>query len=302
MHLGKKIVAVTPAGRKETLQILAHYILPNTIIDEWHLWLNTKKQSDVKYIECLNHPKIKIINEYLDSDKIGHWSMIYRFFKHAIEPDTVYIRFDDDIVWMDYYSIYNLIDFRIKNPEYFLVLGNIVNNAVCDHIHQNYCTAYDKNIFKDTFGYFYYDHFGAVCINCAIKKHWNLFNHIKSNSIEKYYHNNWNMKTEDRFSINVISWLGEEFAKFDGNVGIGEEHWLTITAPQQKNKTNIILGNTLFSHYAFTMQRYNLNQTNILEFYRKITQNDFDFTKYHWEELVCNCHYDTLAKVFLENQ
>lgn len=298
MHLGKKIIVVTPAGRKETLQILSHYILSNTLVDEWHIWLNTRKNNDIKYIEYLTHPKIKIIKEDIGFDESENFITIYKFFKHAIEPDTVYIRFDDDIVWMDYYSIYNLIDFRIKNPEYFLVLGNIVNNAVCDHIHQNYCTAYDKNIFKDPFGYFYYDHFGAVCINYAIKKHWNLFNHIKSNNIEKYYHNNWTMKTEDRFSINVISWLGEEFAKFDGNVGIDEENWLTITAPQQKNKANIILGNTLFSHYAFTMQRYNLNQTNILECYRKITQNDLDFTKNYWEYLVCDCDYEELKKIF----
>lgn len=301
MHLGKRIIIVTPAERKETLQILSNYILPNTIVDEWHLWINTRNSNGIKYIESLLHPKIKIIKEDLIFDEYDSCGELYKFFKHAIDPNTVYVKCDDDIVWMDYYSIYNLVDFRIKNPNYFLVLGNIVNNAVCDHIHKNYCDAYDKNVFKDSFGYFYSDHFGTVCINYAIKKHWNLFQHIKSNTTNKYYHKNWTMRTEDRFSINVISWLGEEFAKFGGNVGADEENWLTTIAPQQKNKPNIILGNTLFSHYTFDLQRYNLNQTNILECYRKIVNNDFDFTKNNWEELVCDCDYECLTKVFLGN-
>lgn len=77
MFLNKKVVVVTPAGRRQCLSILAKYVLPNSIIDEWHLWLNTKNNKDKGYIESLSHPKIRVIQK---PGTNGHWNSIHKFF------------------------------------------------------------------------------------------------------------------------------------------------------------------------------------------------------------------------------
>ena len=40
---------------------------------------------------------------------------------------------------------------------------------------------------------------------------------------------NWVLRDYERCSINVISWLGSEFKKFNGDVGVDEEHELQRT-------------------------------------------------------------------------
>jgi len=285
MLLNKKIIVVTPAGRRQYLKLLAKYILPNSIVDEWHFWLNTLNTHDKHYIKALSHPKIRVIEK---PDINGHWNSIHKFFVDCIEKDTVYIRIDDDVVWMEYYSLQKLVEFRIKNPSYFLVYGNIVNNSKCDFIHQEYLDLSTNDKFS------HFDkNYGLTCISCsniAIKKHMNLFENIYKNTHEKYFFpKHWSMPFDERFSINVISWLGEEFAAFQGNVSSNEEEWLTIIKPMEIKKLNIICGTTLFAHYAFTVQRNNLNQTNILQLYDNLSNGIVEWPDFDWRQLTCDC-------------
>ena len=53
-----------------------------------------------------------------------------------LRPGTLYLRFDDDIVYFADDAVENLVRYRLAHREPFLILGNIVNNAVCTHFHQ----------------------------------------------------------------------------------------------------------------------------------------------------------------------
>jgi hypothetical protein len=93
---------------------------------------------------------------------------------------------------------------------------------------------------------------------------------IQNKNINRYYFDNHILKDYDRCSINVISWLGEEFYKFRGEVGIDEEMWLSVDKPRQIQKPNIIYGNCLFSHFSFFTQLEHMEQTDILEQYKNL--------------------------------
>lgn len=99
---GHKIIAVTPAGRRPTLSILSRYIehfLKLGIIDEWHLWVNTKNDYDHAFCALLAdaNPKIKLVGPLGEEDKLGTASNIKFYYKGYNEPGTVYLRIDDDI-------------------------------------------------------------------------------------------------------------------------------------------------------------------------------------------------------------
>jgi len=261
----RKII-VTPAGRKRSLEILFNNLknLKNEF-DEWVLWVNTNNLEDIGYMEELQRDNDFIKLQRSEIDVNGSWS-IYDFYKKCAE-DSIYIRLDDDIVYIREGSIKDLFEFRANNPDYFLVYGNIVNNGITSHLYQRKGVLY--NGFN--FGYECMDGNGWNNPKAAELIHRTFLKLYEENRTEDFLLNNWILKDYERCSINVISWIGKEFLKFDGKVGVDEEDWLSCEKPRKERKPNIIFGNSLFVHYSFYTQKEYLDATDILEKYKSIS-------------------------------
>ena len=103
------------------------------------------------------------------------------------------------------------------------------------------------------------------------RMHREFISKIRQNKNADFLHfPQWVLNRFERCSINCISWLGQEFHSFDGNVGEEEEQWLSVDKPKSINKPNIIFGEAVCAHFSFFTQRYYLDQTNILEEYDSI--------------------------------
>jgi hypothetical protein len=260
-------ILVTPAGRKRYLEVLLSNLKKvRDEFDEWILWVNTDDKFDISYMEQIENE-----NDFIKLQRskipVQECKSIYHFFKECIDENSVYIRLDDDIVYVKKNSLNNIFEFRINNPQYFLVFGNIVNNAIVSHLYQK------KGILNDdiVFGYNCLDKNGWDNPVAAESIHNKFFELYFSNRTDDFLINNHIINNYDRCSINVISWLGEEFKKFNGDVGFDEEAWLSCDKPRQIQMPNIIFGDSLFVHYAFFTQRQYLDNTNILETYKKIS-------------------------------
>jgi len=254
MFDGKKIISVTPAGRAGYIDVLYRYLLKNQgIIDEHHFWINTKNRSDIIYIEnlCKKHSFFKAIYPKIKIN--GIWS-IHHFFRYCTDKNTVFIRFDDDVCYIANDAVCNLLEFRISNQKYFLVYPHIINNsanAIMGKIGQ---TKFKGNWY----------HSGKH----AEDKH-NLF----LDTLDKGELNSFKCSGKEvkfRANINCISWMGEEFAKFGGIVGIDEENWLTRTYLRKTKKLNYIIGTSIVSHFAFKTQRRHLESTAVFDRYKKL--------------------------------
>lgn len=204
--------------------------------------------------------------EYLTVPHNGTQS-ICSFFKNCIDKNTVYVRFDDDIVMIDDVdSFKKFLKFRVDNPQYFMVYANILNNSVLAHLHNR-------------FGTLNTDH-GFAAHNCMDDTGWkdpkfaeNIHRQVLEKKDLSYFHFNkvWVLHDYERVSINCISWLGEEFAQFDGVVGDDEEQWLASDKPSQIKKPNVIYGEFTVVHYAFYTQREHIDKTDILSQYKKLS-------------------------------
>jgi len=258
----KKIIVVIPAGRKKTLEILLRYINKEIeIIDEIRFWLNTQNKDDIDYIEnyVKNNDKCTIDYSAVNDTNLGNSRCISLFFKNCIDEDAVYIRFDDDIVFMENDYIRELVKFRINNQNYFLVLGNIINNSVCDYTHKKNNALKTKLNFNEDATC----QFGWGSSELAVEKHESFFQNYKDNNLKLYVMEN--KPWSNRFSINIICWLGLEFKKFNGNVMYGDEEiWLT------NNRQNVIFGEKVACHYSFWIQKELIDSTNILENYKSL--------------------------------
>jgi len=267
-----KTIIVTPAGRKRYLEILLNNLLKQKKhFSVWQLWLNTENQEDIDYCKSLEKQYDWIKCYDLDIPFAGIVS-IHTFFKYATDKDCVYIRLDDDIVYIEKDFVRKLSASRRKNPEPFLIYANIVNNSICDHIHQR-IGALPYSVGR--INYNVLDDVGWRSGIVAEQKHKVFFDHIENGTLNAYkFSPQWILKSDhpEHCSINAISWLGSRFAEFEGRVGENEEIWLSIDKPTADHTHNIICGDALCVHYAFWPQRDHVDScTYVLDKYREIS-------------------------------
>lgn len=270
-HLNEtyNVVVVIPAGRKRYLELLIPQLLKQEPVDEIRLWLNVKELRDKSYVKNLSKLDKKITVHDLGIIKPSS-ETIYRFYRNTVDKNTIYVRLDDDIVWLDKDFITELVKTRIEYKEHFVVFGNIINNVRCDYIHQEASVWTLPYKVRDEatclLGWFRYD--------SAAPKHNIFLEMLSNNEQDKFKHFNIKDVGDSHFSVNAFAFFGKDFAEFDGMISVDEEKDISIYKPKQLNKTNIVCGKALCVHYAFIPQRTHITNMNILERYKDATSDN----------------------------
>lgn len=260
-----RVALVIPAGRRRYLAVLIPQILRQPGWDELQLWCNTSDEQDLNYIRSLTTLDARIRAITPPERPPNGNETIGQFFRFCTDRDTVYVRFDDDICWIEESLIARLAAFRRSNPQYFLVAPLIVNNAICTYLLQVLGFISPKNFY--------------ITASCMDDVAWRNppfsemlhreFLHLIGTGAPSQWKFSPRPLAINRFSINCISWLGEEFAKFSGRVPFGkdEEEWLSVIKPAQLGVANCIWGEGIVAHFAFHPQRAHLDRTDILQRY-----------------------------------
>ena len=260
----KRVVVVTPAGRRRYLSILFPYVMSlhrQGLVDEYRLWVNTTNEKDVDFIENLATNAFVTTEHLPNGVQCDSIRSIHHFFKRCTDPDTVYVRFDDDIVMLDTPSAFEaFVRFRIDNPEPFLVYANILNNAIMAHIHKRTGTLALADFDLE------YDCMESPAWKnpaCAEALHSEVLAAASANGLLSQFRLPTNPVFGDyeRVSINCISWLGNDFASFGGEVGEDEEAWLSTVRPREIERPNCMFGGYACVHFAFHTQREHLENT-----------------------------------------
>jgi hypothetical protein len=282
-------IVVTPAGRKRYLEILSKYIIKAKLenqIDRWDLWLNTDVQENIDYCIYLrdNYDWIKIVSLNSDENDFAinfityKMTNIFKFFKYAADVNSVYVRVDDDVLYLEPNFFNKLIKYRLENTQPFVVFGNIINNAIISHLHQRNVSL---NIdYPATVWYNYSDPVGISDHKFCELIHNRFIDDVKNNKLYKWHKSFGPWKTYDgeRVSVNCVSWLGETFNNINNEDGIlsqgltDEENWLSIDAPKKYNRYNVIYNEACAAHFAFVTQRARLEaETDILQKYKELS-------------------------------
>jgi hypothetical protein len=242
------------------MSILHRYLLRNRhVIDKHIWWLNTDVESDTAYLDRLV-AEFPDFYEVQTTDRDGPMDTfrIHAFYPACCDPDAIYIRMDDDICWMADDALETLASFRTAHPEPFLVYGNIVNNSICNHIHRE-LTAIPADLpltFDVTCPFSWKDAWNGILFHTFFLKH------RRDGTLDRYKFETRALAGYERFSINVMSWMGRDFAEFAGAVGHDEEPWLSSDKPAELQRPCVICGNALFVHFAFHTQRDCLEQNS----------------------------------------
>jgi len=280
---GKRVVAVTPYGRKWSVSCLLPYIVrehDKGLIDEWHLWMNTQKggEEDVWYARDVLENQYEWIHcKYMDpahleasgSKNLPYQNHIKVFWRQATDPDTVYFRFDDDIVYIHEDTVQRMLETREGRDDCFVAFPTIWNNAVVGwHLQQ---TGALPKSFGEIAAPYAMDPMAWTNGPFIERAHNHLLDYIEDDNVsELFLPYDMQLPMHMQFSINSFVNEGIEYARLDppGMVPVDEEHWHSMWRPTQLKRPNILVSNTMVAHFSFYPQRdYLRNQTNVLERY-----------------------------------
>jgi hypothetical protein len=280
-----KVVVCIPSGREKYLSIFKKYLyrkIDEGLVDGIQLWLNTIDASDIAYLQSMEaeNPKVKI---YRIGDAINDTGFYdtynplktYLFFANTHEPDTIYIRFDDDIIWANDDAIEKICKARIENPKALFITPNIVNSTICNSYHQENGALSEeagkvKRYAPADPDYAYLDEFNYSDSKFADHIHNTFRKHYEEGTLEKYYLPSRSYDKFQRFSICSVCWFGKDKI----SIGYIEEPQIGWELPEALNRPNYFLGDALLVHYSYHTQRDYLTATGDthLEFYRKIVK------------------------------
>ena len=256
-----KIIIVTPAGRQQYMNYLVnHLVMQKQYFHEWHLWNNCRNTNDEEYIyELANkYSWVKVINDTNNYEYKGTLTGINTFWKYASDSNTIYIRLDDDIVWLSPNFISSMVQFKLKHISTPIVMANIVNNNYIDHLHQKTGRVLQSIVPIE-----------STCMGNmwrssenTLKLHEEFKKDRLNNSHDKWIIDDHVVSTFERVSINAIAWQGELLQ--NNHVGMNDEEvWASMIIPRIYNKPLIINGNAIALHFAFNIQRDTLMTNNL---------------------------------------
>ncbi len=255
---GKKVICVTPAGRMRYMRELVPFILSDPAVDQYDIWANTSQPDDLAFIDALTEfDKVRVIPRPLKADRVTE--TIYAFWPTAAEPGAVYIRFDDDVVFMEEGTISKLAAYRISHPKPFMITPVVINNAVVSCLLQARGilppTPILSSSCEDPIGWSDSDFAAGL---------WDMLLARIARGVVASLHTADTVIGFNRFSINCVSWLGDTMASIGANIAPEEEFDITVTQPARLEAPNWLFGGAVVGHFAFYTQRYAMDRNGTL--------------------------------------
>jgi len=300
-----KTIVVTFAGRKMFMEILFPYIKKyEDKIDEYHIYAATKNQEDLDYIEKFSSENkfVKVFRAEGGKDPIYLWNECY---KNSQEEDAVYLKLDDDIVFIDDHLFSDFLEFRKNNPQYPIIYPMIVNNLYTSWILQekmslefsqktrfnerwdtvkHQISNYLKdNPIPDRLVHLIPEDF-VLCpvgwgdVEFAKSVHNKFLECLETNQIGIFKNANDSSKgmsldNHPPASINCCAWLGSGMKEYTAKYGDvwQDEIWLSVYLPILSGQPNYIYFNSIVSHFSYYRQMQGgILESNILERYNRI--------------------------------
>lgn len=270
---GKRIVLYTFAGRRRYLEMLVHYSLRcRPFVDKHYLCVHTTDKNDIRYIQelCQVYPDYfsMVDIDYRDG---FHFHLFYKYFG---DPDTFYVKLDDDVCWMENGAIETLVRYKAAHPEILVAFSNTVNNGICSHLHQR------MGLVNSPVTIEYDGHFVTYAtephrIRYVKDVHESFLKSLSDGTTDRYKSfTQWLLNEVCiRVSINCICMTGLDTGAMLETMlkSANDEGDISEVLPKKLGRINAICGKSLIAHFAFCKQReYLETQTDILNRYRAL--------------------------------
>ncbi|MGE6742119.1 hypothetical protein ACQKGC_17750 [Allorhizobium pseudoryzae] len=184
------------------------------------------------------------------NEQMPYWQAYQYYAKRLPQfADALFLKCDDDIVYLDIEKLSDFINFRRRNPHYFVVSANVVNNGVCAYLQQQ-AGQLPEAILGE------FEHppggFGGTLWQSgerALKLHEYFLQSDRKNVPLRAPVIEWN----ERQSINFIAWLGRDILHMALAQG-DDERVMTVDLPAYLGRPCAIYSDFIVSHLSFGPQ------------------------------------------------
>ena len=277
---GFRVVAFTPVGRKRYMDLLAGFLKREHDaghVDKWLLFNNAYLPEDSTYADQLaaQWDWVEVLREHGIAHTISEsasdpfkWSRpenISLFYKYMNEPDdTVYLRFDDDIVYIAENCIERWVRYRIEHPEPFAVFPTIINNVRTSyHMQQQGIVPewgikndmYDKVAWKNLrYVHFLHEKALTAIERGTLVEDFTIKSEFFGASAEGW--------EAGHISINAFAVFAKDLHAC--RVAHDEEGYLSLHRPKALGRPNARCGDAVLIHFAYHTQTGYMDKTGIL--------------------------------------
>nr|QBK91096.1 MAG: macrocin-O-methyltransferase [Pithovirus LCPAC202] len=252
-----KVKLVVPYGRRKVTQVLLLYILRELdVFDQVIFWENTANPDDLIFLKealsNINNPKFVTVNPTkVTGDKKGVFPLYEAMYNRDSSDNTLWIKIDDDVVWVADGAFARLVEFAINNRyKNTIFSANVVNSGPLDALHQKTGASREgaivfkaKNPYKQ-----------LMTFEGAQQVHESLLDAISKGTTSKYHLDHSYLNAE-RWSPNCIAWFGSLFDEKDFKcLGKNDEKYITKKLGKVKLKYPVVVPDALMCHYSFSEQ------------------------------------------------
>jgi hypothetical protein len=297
--MGGKVVVVLFYGRKKFVHLQVPQLKavrrskssPNhvhyRVVDHVIVAVNTKVKEDLDYLDEF------IDNEYFirkDLTDIGEnvWGFCGVFNEVKADSNTLFVKLDDDVIYMHEHAILHLLRFKLTHPYVMLASANVINHSMLAYVHARtgvFLKLFGANStasndpltkFHYTYGYKSANSVQLQSGGPAVIQLEILLDQIKNNRVMETYHtfSVWDFNAigfESAWSVNMYIYNPAD-VKFDLRecVKVGDEAYFSETWPKRLNRHSVAVGNAIVAHYSYNTQRNDgiLEKSGILKKYQ----------------------------------
>lgn len=250
------------------MKLLLPQIRKSPVIDEIIFWVNTEDAEDIAWMAEQTDCRMLFLENNLpvDMHRLGS------FWVTCDQQDTIYVKIDDDIVWIEPGAIDRLVQYRYENPKPFLVFPMILNNYMTSWLLQSRtdcfkdCPNFTRNPFCPN---------GWRNGDAAVQLHNEVLEKIDRGMVSDFkIAQPYTVDDYLRNSVNVISWFGSDYptiVKFQRGITNREEPFVTTFIPMFLNRPVVFMNEAVFVHFAYFPQRPIVDATDILQRYEKLS-------------------------------
>ena len=276
-----RVKLVIPYGRKERVECLLSYAMRDLdVFDEVLVWVNTGNVADLEYLAQLDlklPDKFRLLREEaLKSKDLGTRRGVYPMYGQLREDNTLYVKVDDDVVYVHEGAFRSLVDFALANKDAHTVFsGNVVNSGPMDSVHQTKGASLTEKVIEYNSPYkTLFSAKGARQVHASFCR---AYDQLEGASLSKYLVGDHLYVKRERWSINVLAFYGDTFSNLDHlEILKDDESYITERFGKDSDNYAVVVGNSLFSHYSFSKQDSKKfdDEREILTKYRNIAALD----------------------------
>jgi hypothetical protein len=129
----KPVIVFVFAGREPNMRLqlpLIRRILALHSNVEYHVWNMTHCESDDAFVRSIEGDRITVINDLVDREDFEQFSLAYKFYDTMKYRKHLFVKIDDDIVFLQTDRFGDFVEQIEKHPDTVLC-AHIMNNGAC---------------------------------------------------------------------------------------------------------------------------------------------------------------------------